>query len=235
MIELLAIGQAGWLDELMWGAFGTIALLLVSFPLGLALGLGLAFVKHSRELTLRIWAHAITTILRGTPELLTLLIVYFFGQRLINGFTHSLGWERIEISVYGCGVIVLSLVLTAYASEVFFSGLKALETSSLEAAKSLGLGPIVTFRFVIFPELMRLSAPGLSNLWLAILKRTALISTISYTELLRQSQIAANSSGHLLFFYFVACCIYVLLARVSDPLFRFLIGHARFKSYANAI
>lgn len=217
------------------GALGTLALLLVSFPIGLALGLGLAYVKFSREVTLRIWGNAVTSILRGMPELLTLLIVYFYGQRLLNVATKAVGWERIEISVYGCGVAVLSMVLTAYASEVFLGSLRAMEKSSLEAARALGLGRIVTLRFVILPELLRLSEPGLSNLWLALLKRTALVSTISYTELLRQSQIAANSSGEYLWFYFIACLGYILLGRMTYPVFRYLIGHYRFRSYAKGI
>lgn len=235
MFDLLAIGNRGWLDELLWGAVGTFALLIVSFPIGLAFGLGLAFVKNSKEITLRIWGNGVTTILRATPELLTLLIIYFFGQRLLNHTTLFLGWERIEISVYGCGVAVLSLVLTAYSSEVFLGSLRALEKSSFEAAKSLGLGPIVTFRFVILPELFRLSEPGLSNLWLALLKRTALVSTISYTELLRQTQIAANSSGHYIGFYLMACLFYILVARLTYPAFRYMIGHYRFRAYAHAI
>jgi polar amino acid transport system permease protein len=235
LLDLLAFGDAGWLDELLLGAFGTLALLIASFPIGLALGLGLAYVKFSREPTLRIWGNAVTSVLRGVPELLTLLLVYFYGQRLLNATTNSLGWERIEISVYGCGVAVLSMVLTAYASEVFLGSLRAMEKSSVEAARALGLGRFVTLRFVILPELLRLSEPGLSNLWLALLKRTALVSTISYTELLRQSQIAANSSGEYLWFYFIACLGYIALGRMTFPVFRYLIGYYRFKAYATAV
>jgi polar amino acid transport system permease protein len=235
LLDLLAFGDTGWLDELLMGALGTLALLLASFPIGLALGLGLAYVKFSREVTLRIWGNAVTSVLRGMPELLTLLVVYFYGQRFINAATKAAGWERIEISVYGCGVAVLSMVLTAYASEVFLGSLRAMEKSSLEAAKALGLGRFVTLRFIILPELLRLSEPGLSNLWLALLKRTALVSTISYTELLRQSQIAANSTGEYLWFYVIACIGYILLGRMTYPVFRYLIGHYRFRSYAKAI
>ena len=127
------------------------------------------------------------------------------------------------------------MVLTAYASEVFLGSLRAMDKSGLEAAKALGLGRIVTLRFVILPELLRLSEPGLSNLWLALLKRTALVSTISYTELLRQSQIAANATGQHLWFYLIACVGYVLLGRMTFPLFRYLIGGYRFRSYAHAV
>ena len=77
MLDLLAFGDAGWLDELLVGALGTLALLLASFPVGLALGLVLAYVKFSREVTLRLWGNAVISVLRGMPELLTLLVVYF--------------------------------------------------------------------------------------------------------------------------------------------------------------
>ncbi len=235
MLELLAFGDTGWLDELLLGALGTLALLLVSFPIGLALGICLAYVKFAREPTLRIWGNLVTSVLRGVPELITLLIIYFYGQRLLNAATGTLGWQRMEISAYGCGVAALSMVLTAYASEVFLGSLRAMGPSSIEAAKALGLGRFVTLRFVVLPELMRLSEPGLSNLWLALLKRTALVSTISFTELLKQSQTAAHSSGHYLWFYGIACLGYIMLGRLTYPVFRYWIGHHRFKAYAKAI
>jgi polar amino acid transport system permease protein len=234
-MELMSFGAGGWSDELLLGALGTLALLLVSFPAGLLLGLALAYVKDSREPTLRLWGNLVTSVLRGVPELLTLLIAYFFGQRLLNSAASTFGWERMELSVYACGVAVLSLVLAAYASEVFLGSLRALGGSSVEAARALGLGPFVTFRLVVLPELMRLSEPGLSNLWLILLKRTALVSTLSYTELLRQSQIAASSSGEYLWFYFVACLIYIALGRLTFPAFRYLIGHYRYKRYAPSV
>ena len=119
-MELLAFGNTGWGDELFLGSLSTLGMAIVALPLGLVLGLVLGFAKASRELTYRIVGNALTTVFRGLPELLTILLVYILGQRMLNQFV---GWFdtdfRVEISIYWSGTAALSIVFGAYASEVF--------------------------------------------------------------------------------------------------------------------
>ncbi len=219
-MELLAFGDNGWGDELFFGALSTLGLAVVALPIGLSAGLLLGFAKASREITYRIAGNAITSVFRGLPELLTILLVYILGQRLLNQLADWAGYgSAIEISIYWSGIAALSIVFAAYSSEVFLGSLRAMEGASLEAAKALGLGPWVTLRFITLPEIFRLSRPGLLNLWLSLLKQTSLVSVIAYQELMHQGYIAASSSSAHVFFYAIVCVIYMLLCSMTAPVF----------------
>ena len=125
--------------------------------------------------------------------------------------------------IFWSGVIALSVVFAAYASEVFLGSLRALRASHLQAAAALALGPVVTLRFITLPEIFRLSAPGLSNLWLLLLKQTSLVSVIGYDDLLHYGYVAASSTGERIFFYGVVFVVYLLLCAAGSPLFEQLV------------
>ncbi|MBL8895363.1 MAG: ABC transporter permease subunit, partial [Rhizobiales bacterium] len=194
----------------------TLQLCLVSLPCGLLLGLTLAVAQRTRWTLLREASSLLTAVLRGVPELLTLLLIFYGGQYALNAFMNLLDFGTVELGAFAAGIATLSLIFAAYSSEVFIGVLRAISRSSLEAAKALGLGRIPTLLHVILPELFRLSLPGLSNLWLSMVKQTALISIIGYGDLLRQAYIAASSSGNKLFFYFAACLIYLAITQLSE-------------------
>ncbi|MBL8908686.1 MAG: ABC transporter permease subunit [Rhizobiales bacterium] len=212
----LSLGAGGWGDELLSGLGVTLKLCLVSLPCGLLLGLALAIAQGTHWALLREASSLLTAVLRGIPELLTLLLIFYGGQYALNAVTTSLGLGIVELSAFIAGVATLSLIFAAYSSEVFIGVLRAISRSSLEAAKALGLGRIPTLLHVILPELFRLSLPGLSNLWLSMVKQTALISIIGYGDLLREAYIAASSSGNKLYFYFFACLAYLAITQLSE-------------------
>jgi polar amino acid transport system permease protein len=228
--SLLSFGAGGWGDELFHGALHTIGLAFTAVPIGLAGGLLLGFARAAQEPTLRLAANLLSSVFRGLPELLTILLVYFLGQRLLNAaVAFAGGGIAQDISIFWAGVVALSMVFAAYASEVFLGSLKALRSSHLQAAAALGLGPIVTLRFITLPEIFRLSAPGLSNLWLSLLKQTSLMSVIGYDDLLHSGYIAASSTGERIFFYAVVFVLYLLLCAAGAPLFERLIYAASAK------
>ena len=214
-LTLIAFGPRGWGDELLRGAGLTLGLALATLPFGVTLGLLLAFAKNSTEPSLRLFGHAVTTLFRGLPELLTLFLVYFGGQQVIREVGSLLGYaDRWQLDGFLAGVIALGVVFAAYASEVFLSALKVLSRGSVEAARALGLGRWHSFRFVVAPELFRLALPGLSNVVLSLIKQTALVAVISYEELLRATAIAAGSTHQPVFFFTVACLLYLGLTAV---------------------
>ncbi len=219
VLGALQFGAGGWGDELARGLSMTLMLAGAALPLGLAAGLALAFATHSRHPLVNEPAAAIAGVFRGIPELLTLFLVYFGGQRLFNLALPILGVEgRIEFSSFLAGMATLGLVFGAYASEVFLGILRTLDRSSLDAARALGIGPWPTLRFIVLPELFRLGLPGLSNLWLSTLKQSALVSAIAGDELLRESYLAASSTGHRILFYGVVCLIYIALTSFSEAM-----------------
>lgn len=203
---------------------------MTALPLGLAGGLVLGFGRAANDSALRLAANLLSSVFRGLPELLTILLAFILGQRLLNAATELAGGGTAEnISVFWAGVAALSIVFAAYASEVFLGSLKALRDSHLQAAAALALGPVVTLRFITLPEIFRLSAPGLSNLWLSLFKQTSLVSVIGYDELLHSGYVAASSTGERIFFYAVVFGAYVGLCVGAAPLFNWLVAAASAK------
>ena len=215
----LQFGANGWGDELARGLVNTLLLSLCALPLGLIGGLVLSFAAHSPRSWLNEPATAFAGVFRGVPELLTLFIVYFGGQRILNLLSEgATSAGTIEFNSFLAGSITLGLVFAAYASEVFLGILRTLDRSYLEAARALAIGRWPTLRYILLPELFRLGLPGLSNLWLSVLKQSALVSAISGGELMHASYLAASSTGDKIFFYGVVCVVYITITMASEAL-----------------
>ena len=218
-LATLQFGANGWGDELALGLVNTLLLSFCALPLGLLGGLGLAFASHSRHALLNEPAIAFAGVFRGIPELLALFIVYFGGQRVLNLLTGALTSSgNIEFNSFLAGTLTLALVFAAYAGEVFLGILRTLDRSYLEAARALAIGRWPTLRYILLPELFRLGLPGLSNLWLSVLKQSALVSAISGGELMHASYLAASSTGDKIFFYGIVCLVYVAVTMASEAL-----------------
>ncbi|KTQ96780.1 ABC transporter permease [Aureimonas ureilytica] len=215
-LSLLSYGADGWGDELLSGLFITFSLALATLPLGLLLGLGLALAKRGGDPALALSANIYTTLFRGLPELLTLFLVYYGGQNLLNSVSTTLGWGNIEISSFLAGMIALGFVFAAYSSEVFLSAFQAIPNGQWEGGRALGLRERRIFRLVIFPQLLRISLPGLSNVWLNLLKDTALVSVVGLSDILRQTGVAARVTREPFFFFALACVLYLILTFVSS-------------------
>lgn len=219
-IQLLAFGDTGWGDEIARGLLVTVALALATLPLGLAIGFFLALAKQSSEPTLRVSADIYTTIFRGLPELLTIFMVYFGLQIAIRNASIALGFDGgIEINAFLAGLIALALVFSSYASEVFLSAFRAIPRGQYEGAHALGLTQGQTMRLVITPQLVRIALPGLGNLWMILLKDTALISVIGLSDIMRQTGIAARVTKEAFLFFGIACLLFLVLAMASSIVF----------------
>lgn len=210
-LALLSFGPDGWGDELLAGAWLTLRLALATLPFGLALGLAVALMRDSGNWLLRVPGDVFSTIFRGLPELLTLLLVYFGGQMLLARI-----FGEVEVSAFLSGLVALGLVFAAYASEVFLGAFRGIGRGQYEAGYALGLRRATVFRLVILPQLIRLALPGLANLWLVLLKETSLVSVIALNDLLRQTSVAVRATKEPFLFYLVACLIYLLMSAVSS-------------------
>jgi polar amino acid transport system permease protein len=215
-LELLSFGDGGWGDELASGTLVTVSLALTTLPFGLALGFGIALAKNSPEPMLRSAAGIYTTIFRGLPELLTLFLIYYGGQIALTAASLALFGVPVEVNGFVAGMFALSLVFSSYASEVFLSAFRGIPAGQYEGAAALGLDRLTTLRLVIVPQLVRLALPGLSNLWLILLKDTALVSVIGLNDILRNTQVAVGVAKEPFLFFFVACMIYLCLSVISS-------------------
>jgi polar amino acid transport system permease protein len=219
-LSLLSFGPEGWGDQIASGVLVTVSLALATLPLGLFVGFLISLAKQSEERSLRLAANIYTTIFRGLPELLTLFLV-FYGvslgvQRLVAFFSPG---TNVEINAFVAGMVALGVVFSSFASEVFLSAFRAIPRGQYEGGWAIGLTRWQTMRLVVLPQLIRLALPGLSNLWLILLKDTALVSVIGLSDIIRQAGIAARVTKEAFLFFGIACLIYLVLAMISSIAF----------------
>lgn len=229
LLALLSWGPDGWGDEIAEGTLVTVSLALATLPFGLTLGFLVALAKHSGGPVARAFGNAYTTVFRGLPELLTLLIIYYGGQRLIQE-VHALlveDPEPIEVNAFLAGMVALGVVFSAYSSEVFLGAFQGIKRGQIEAARALGLGRLQTMGLIVMPQLWRFALPGLANLWLVLLKETSLVSVIALSDLLRTTFVAVGVTKQPFFFFLVACLIYLVLAMISS------VGIGRIEAWAS--
>ncbi|RAZ74316.1 ABC transporter permease [Mesorhizobium atlanticum] len=214
---LLSWGPDGWSDDIASGVLVTIVLALATLPIGLTIGFFVAFAKQHEEPSLRLAANIYTTVFRGLPELVTLFL-FFFGMPLLLQYIVRLFNPNatIDVNSFIAGMIVLSLIFSSYASEVFLSAFRAIPKGQYEGGYAIGLGKWQTMRLIILPQLIRIAFPGLENCWLSLLKDTSLVSVVNLAETLRQSGVAARVTKHAFLFYSVAALIFLALAILSS-------------------
>jgi len=217
---LLSFGPEGWGDDIAAGVLVTVALALATLPFGLVIGFLVALAKQSGEKTLRLAGNIYTTVFRGLPELLTLFLVFYGAQIGIQQLVRVFDAEAtVEINSFVAGMVALGAVFSAYASEVFQSAFRAIPAGQYEGGYAIGLSKTQTMRLVILPQLIRIALPGLGNLWLILLKDTALVSVIGLADILRQTGIAARVTREAFLFFGLACLIYLALAILSSIAF----------------
>jgi polar amino acid transport system permease protein len=227
--SIVACGETGWGDEIAFGVKVTITLALATLPVGLVIGFLIALAAQSEDKLLRLAAGIYTTIFRGLPELLTLFIIYYGMQMLIQSLLTFVGYDGppVEINAFLAGVIALSVVFSAYCSEVLLSAFRAIPKGQYEAGDALGLHSGRTLRLIILPQLVRIALPGLTNLWMVLLKDTSYVSIISLADILRQTSVAVRVTKEPFFFYGLACCLYLVLAILSSFLLVYVERWAR--------
>ena len=177
--------------------FATIPLTAVSFVLGLVLALLVALARISRITPLSLLARAYVSVIRGTPLLVQLFIVFY-----------ALPQFDIVIDPFPAAVIAFSLNVGGYAAEVIRAAILAVPRGQWEAAQTIGMNYRTTLRRVILPQAARTAVPPLSNTLISLVKDTSLASTILVTELLRVAQLAAAPTFDFFALYGVAAIYY---------------------------
>ena len=206
----------GFGAQLAAGTLVTAGLAVASLAVGLLLGIAGAAARMSRRRLPRAAAHAYTTAVRGVPELLVVLIVYFGASAVIGSVAGLFGATGyFEPSPFIAGVVALSLTFGAYATEVLRGAFLAVPPGQTEAAYALGFTRLRAFRHVLLPQVWRTALPGLGNLFLVLLKDTSLVSVVGLDELMRKSAIAVSYTREPFTFYFTAALIYLAMTACS--------------------
>jgi cystine transport system permease protein len=179
------------------GLTGTIPLSLASFVLGLALALVIALMRISGQPVLSAIARAYVSIIRGTPLLVQLFLI-FYGLPSIG----------VTIDPWPSAIIAFSLNVAGYAAEILRASILSVPKGQWEAGHTIGMSRALTLRRVILPQAARVSVPPLSNTFISLVKDTSLASLILVGELFRQAQQISAFSGQFMLIYLEAAAIY---------------------------
>ncbi|EDZ47936.1 amino acid ABC transporter, permease protein [Rhodobacterales bacterium Y4I] len=218
MFELFSYGDAGWGDEILRGLAITVQLAVVTLPVGLLLGFLAAAASMSRLLPLRLLGFGYTTVMRGLPEILTLFVVYNGAGLLINAVLQWWAPEAAptDFSPFAAGVVALGMVFGAFAAEVLRGAFQSLDSGQAEAGRAIGMTARQIFLRIRLPQVWRFALPGLGNLWINMLKDTALVSVIALDDLMRMTKVAVGVTKQPFTFYLLACLIYWALCVLSE-------------------
>lgn len=213
-------------SQLIDGTIMTIKLALTSLVIALIFGLLGAWAKLSANRLAQRLAGAYTTIVRGVPDLVLILLVFFGGQVTLNNIGAITGlWGYVEVGQFAAGAGTIGVIFGAYFTETFRGAIMAIPRGQIEAGISCGMRKSLIFRHIIWPQMVRFALPGFTNNWLVQLKTTALVSVIGLQDLVYNAFTAGRSTGQLFTFMAAAFVIYLLLTGVSDLLLRAVERH----------
>ena len=181
----------------------TIPLTIISFVIGLVIALAVALARLSSNVVLSNVARFYISIIRGTPLLVQLFIVFF-----------ALPEFGVKIDPFPAAVIAFSLNVGGYAAEIIRSAIQSIPKGQWEAAETIGLNYAGALRRIILPQAARVAVPPLSNTLISLVKDTSLASTILVTELLRQAQIVAAPTFEFFALYGTAAVYYWVICLV---------------------
>ena len=199
-----------FLSLMFTAALMTLGLAVCSLILGLFLSLIFSVLEASRFVGKP--TAVFIALLRGLPEILVVLLVYFGSTELVEMLTG----EYIEFGAFGCGVFALSLIFAAYASQTLRGAIQAIPKGQWESGAALGLSKSYTFIHIIMPQVWRHALPGLSNQWLVLLKDTALVSLIGVDDLMRQADLINTNTHQPFTWYGIAALIYLAVTLISQ-------------------
>ncbi len=215
--EYLSFGDKGFADELFYGALRTLQIAVLAYMFGLAIGLAGATGKLFGPKWLRKFLEGYTTFVRAVPELVLILLLYFAGTDALNAVLSIIGVGPVVMNGLAAAVVVLGLVQGAYSTEVIRAAIQALPVGQIEAAKAYGMSGWQMVRRVIYPAMLPNALPGLANLWLVVIKDSALIAVVGASpELAAATKGAAGYTKHYLVFYLIAAAIYLLMTLASN-------------------
>jgi amine acid ABC transporter, permease protein, 3-TM region, His/Glu/Gln/Arg/opine family len=215
-LELLSFGDKGWGDEFLTGAWMTIQISVCGYAIGLALGLCGAWGKLSGN-KVSFWiSESYTTIVRAVPELLLIILLYYTGTTALRNLLVMSASARTSRSTPSPPPRARSASSRAPIRRKFSRRHALRAQGAIGGGQGLWHVRSLRFRRIMFPLMFRYALPGLSNLWVSILKDSSLISVVGFSELLFSGKTAAASTKDYFFFYLATAAMFLLLTVMSN-------------------
>ena len=223
--------MTGYYLTILEGAALTVAVSLASLLVAILLGLAGASAKLSGRKPLVAAATLYTTLVRGVPELVLMLLIFYGGTIGLNAMMEAMGSEQtIDIEPFAAGVITIGFIYGAYMTETFRGAILAVDKGELEAARAFGMRATQVFVRILFPQMMRHALPGFGNNWLVLLKTTALVSIIGLDDMVRKASLAAGSTQQPFTFYMAVALIFLIFTAVSTSALKWAERHYAIKT-----
>jgi polar amino acid transport system permease protein len=212
MLDFSLVKQ--YIPFLLEASLTTLEISILSLVLGLIMGIIIVIMKISKFKPLSLFAGFYIWVLRGTPLLVQLFLVYF-----------GLPQIGIELNPFTSSVLALGINAGAYIAEILRGGILSIPKGQMEAAQSLGLSYPTIMRRIILPQALRVSIPAIGNESITLLKDSSLASLVTVSELMMTSQRFASTNYAFIEFYITAAVLYLLMTTI----FSFFLRKVEFK------
>lgn len=226
MDHLLSLGGFG--NELAVGFFLTISVGLGALAVALVFGLGGAALKLSASRILNFVGFIYTTLARGIPELV-LIIVLYFGVPTVVQHTVRIFVDgyRLDFNPVVTAVLVIGLIYGAFMTEVLRGAFLAVPNGQIQAARAFGMSSRQAFWRIHMPQMWRFALPGIGNVWMVLIKATALVSVVGLQDILFWAGRASQSQHEPFKFFLVAALGFLVITFFSERILAYAETRAR--------
>ncbi len=205
----------GYLPAILGGLASTLSVAATSLAIACLFGMLGAAGKLSGARAIAALANIYTTLIRGVPELVLMLLIFYGGQIALNAVVDRLGGSHIDIDPFTAGTLTLGFIFGAFLTETFRGAILAIPRGQSEAAEAFGLTSWQVLRRITLPQMVRHAIPGFTNSWLVMLKASALVSIIGLDDMVHRASLAASATRKPFTFYAIIAILYLLLTTVS--------------------
>lgn len=205
----------GYLPAILEGLRSTLVVSAVSLAIACLFGLVGASAKLSTSRVANVVVDTYTTLIRGLPELVLLLLIFYGGQIAINKLADRAGLGYIDINPFIAGTMTLGFIFGAYLTETFRGAILAIPRGQMEAGLAYGMTRMQVFRRITLPQMIRHAIPGFTNNWLVMIKATALLSIIGLDDMVHRANLASAATRQPFTFYATIAAIYLAATTVS--------------------
>ena len=181
----------------------TLKVSLIALLIGLLLGIVICLAKISTIKVLNVLATIYVEVIRNTPILVQIMIIYF-----------ALPEVGISFTPFMSAIIALSINSGAYVSEIFRSGILAIDKGQMEAGRSLGLSYFQTMKFIILPQALKNSLPALGNEFISLVKESSIVYFVGVADIMFAANTVKNATYETFGPYLIAAAIYFIITSV---------------------
>lgn len=208
--------MSGYFSSILQGALLTVGVSLAALMVAVLLGLLGAVAKLSGRPLVVGLATVYTTLVRGVPELVLMLLIYYGGTIGLNHLLEAMGSKAsVDINPFLAGVLTIGFIYGAYMTETFRGAILSIPKGQMEAAWAFGMGPVRTFLRITAPQMVRYALPGFTNNWLVLIKATALVSLIGLQEMTYLAKQASAATREPFTFFLFAAALFLVYTSVS--------------------